>query len=109
VRSNLERWQALDREQEIDFIVSTASGCGVMLKDYPRILSQMSAVPEAYPSLVGRIRDLSELLDAETLRRRQPGFRAPGQRIAYHAPCTLTHGQKLAERLQDQLETLGFR
>ena len=109
VRGNLERWQALDRQQGIDFIVSSASGCGVMLKDYPRILQQMPAVPEEQQSLVERIRDLSELLDAETLRRRQPDFRAPELRIAWHAPCTLTHGQRLADRLRAQLEALGFR
>ncbi len=109
VRRNLEQWRQVDREHGLHAIVSSASGCGVMLKDYPKILAGMPGDHHDDLDLVARIRDLSELFDADTLRARQPGFRAPEVRIGWHAPCTLQHGQRLADRLQRQLQQLGFR
>ncbi len=109
VLRNLAQWRELDRRQGIDFIVSSASGCGVMLKDYPKIIAGLPGDHSEELALIERIRDLSELLDAERLLERLPGFRAPEALIGFHAPCSLTHGQKLAGRLQRQLETLGFR
>ncbi len=108
VRHNLEQWKQLDREQSIDAIVSSASGCGVMLKDYPKILAALPGDHSEELALIARIRDLSELLDAERLLQCQPGFRPVADPVAFHAPCTLNHGQKLAGRLQQQLEALGF-
>jgi glycolate oxidase iron-sulfur subunit len=106
---NLQKWQKIDQKQHIDAIVSTASGCGLMLKDYPKIIQNLPQDCTEYGDLIARIRDISELFDAETLRKNQTEFAAGTQTVAYHAPCTLTHGQHLSDRLFQQLSALGYR
>lgn len=111
ILDNLQNWHALDQQQELFAIVSSASGCGIMLKDYRHILEQMPASdkrPE-YQSLCAKIVDLSELLDADQLQINLKDFTASKQRIAYHAPCTLTHGHKQSDALYQQLSWLGYQ
>ncbi len=109
VLDNLQNWHQIASTQPIDAIVSTASGCGVMLKDYPKILAGQPQDNAENRDLIARIRDISELFDAETLLKNQQEFTAGTETIAYHAPCTLTHGQRLSERLFRQLSALGYK
>ncbi len=111
VLANLASWSTINAQQTLDAVVSTASGCGIMLKDYPHILSQMKLVERQteYHSLCDKIVDISELLDAATLQQNVNNFSASNQRIAYHAPCTLTHGHKQADILFQQLSNLGYQ
>ena len=53
-------------------------------------------------------RDLSELLPqiVPALRARLGGV--PAERLSFHAPCTLQHGQKLRGRVEAHLRELGF-
>jgi glycolate oxidase iron-sulfur subunit len=116
ILSNLENWSRINSQQALDAIVSTASGCGIMLKDYPHILSQMPpsemnpvGMQTEYHLLCEKIVDISELLEAATLQQNVRNFGASSQRIAYHAPCTLTHGHKQADALFQQLCNLGYQ
>ncbi len=106
---NLQQWQRLNSENEIAAIVSTASGCGIMLKDYAKILKPHPAEAEAYQSLLTKIKDISELLDAEVLLNNLKRFSPSPSRIAYHAPCTLTHGHQMADHIYNQLVALGYQ
>ncbi|MFN4116709.1 MAG: heterodisulfide reductase-related iron-sulfur binding cluster, partial [Inhella sp.] len=88
-------------------VISNASGCGVMVKDFGCQLGS----PLAHQ--LGRAtRDLGEwLLDPEAgfldkLRPLLAGKTLP--RIAYHPPCTLQHGQKLKGGVEAGLRHLGF-
>jgi len=108
VLANLQKWQAIDRKQPLDAIVSTASGCGLMLKDYPKIIAHLAQDCSEYRSLIDRVKDISELFDAAVLRQHQSEFSAGSQRVAFHAPCTLTHGQHLTDHLFEQLSLLGY-
>ncbi len=109
VLHNLQKWRQIEQQQPIDAIVSTATGCGLMLKDYCKIIQNLPQDCAQYQDLIARIKDISELFDAATLKQNQPAFRAGSQAVAYHAPCTLTHGHKLADRLFDQLSSLGYQ
>ncbi len=109
ITQNLRDWQALDQRENLHAIVSTASGCGVMLKDYPRLLRERGGNVDEHQPILDKIRDISELFDAHSLRQHLPEFRARDARIAWHAPCTLNHGQKLAARLFEQLQALGYQ
>jgi glycolate oxidase iron-sulfur subunit len=106
--TNLRNWRALDKQTGLHAIVSTASGCGVMLKDYPRLIQDLPVDAGEYQPVLDKIRDISELFDADSLRQNAPQFSANKAAIAWHAPCTLNHGQKLAGRLFDQLQNLGY-
>ena len=85
-----------------DTVVSTASGCGVTLKDYGRLLG----TPEAH-TFAAKVRDVSEVLAAfEFGKRPVAGKRL--DRIAWHPPCTLQHGQRLVGVVEDILRASGY-
>ena len=85
-----------------DTVVSTASGCGVTLKDYGRLLG----TPEAN-AFAAKVRDVSEVLAGfEFGKRPVAGKRL--DRIAWHPPCTLQHGQRLVGVVEDILRTTGY-
>jgi glycolate oxidase iron-sulfur subunit len=82
-------------------IVSTASGCGVFVKDYGHSLRHDPAASAAAGARVGAaVRDLCEVIDPATLERAvQAKHAARGTattrlRVAWQAPCSLQHGQR---------------
>jgi glycolate oxidase iron-sulfur subunit len=104
-RSNVDACcAALDAGAEA--IVSSASACGLMVKDYGRLL----ATDPAYAARARRVseaaRDLSEIISPGDLERAglMPGS---GPRVAWQAPCTLQHGQRLAGRVEPLLVAAG--
>ena len=70
----------------IEAIVSSASGCGVTIKEYPEILDGHYADRAA--AIVDKVVDISELLGGEH-------FSCRPVRVAVHTPCTLQHGQQI--------------
>lgn len=99
MRSNLARipWQSADR------IVSTASGCGVTLKDYARTLGEDEQHGAAARAFASKVCDAAELL-GEFEFGRATRFR----RVAWHAPCTLQHGQRVTGRVERLLASAGY-
>jgi glycolate oxidase iron-sulfur subunit len=107
-RRNIDAWiPHLDAGMEA--IVMTASGCGVMVKDYGWLLRLDPAYAEKAARVSAATRDISEILGAErgALKSLQ---RLPlsTKRIAYHPPCTLQHGQKLTGGIEALLTDAGF-
>ncbi len=100
-RANLAAWQPL-LKAGAEAVLSNASGCGLMIKEYRELLPD----DETARRVAGATLDLVELLEREDLSPLgQPG---KGRRIAFHPPCTLQHGQKLAGRVERLLARLGF-
>lgn len=93
-------------ENGAEAIVSTASGCGVMLKDYALLLKDDSAYAEKAARFCAKVKDIGEILAEEDLSAFP---KAGGKKLAFHAPCTLQHGQKLNGLVESILETLGYR
>ena len=87
---------------EPDFVVSTASGCGVTLKEYGRLLGNRDA--EAFS---GKVRDVAEVLASFKFRKRAIAGRKL-RRIAWHPPCTLQHGQRLTGVVERILREAGY-
>ena len=94
--------KALDAGAEA--VVSSASGCAVMLKDYARLLAGDGAWARRARRVADAARDLSEVIHAE---RRHLAPAARPRRIAFQAPCTLQHGQRLDGMVEAILEQLG--
>lgn len=93
-------------EQGAEAVVSTASGCGLMLKEYAALLQTDAEYARKATVIAAMTRDISEILlaeDLDLLRRRHEGT------IAYQSPCTLQHGQQLAGVVEKLLQKLGFR
>jgi glycolate oxidase iron-sulfur subunit len=96
---------ALDAGAEA--VVSTASACGLMVKDYGRLLARDPAFAERALRVSAATRDLAEIIGPADLEHAGPK-RGPGLRVAWQAPCTLQHGQRLAGRVEPLLEAAGY-
>ena len=106
-RRNIDAWlPQLDAGAEA--IVMTASGCGVMVKDYGWLLRNDAAYADKAARVSAATKDVSEILVAERAALQALGARPAAQRIAYHPPCTLQHGQKLTGGVEALLTDAGF-
>jgi glycolate oxidase iron-sulfur subunit len=103
-RRNIDAWWPYI-EAGAEAIVITASGCGVMVKDYAHLLADDAAYADKAKRVTELAKDLSEVLSHEDLSRLK--VRAPGT-IAFHSPCTLQHGLKLNGTPEKILRDLGF-
>jgi glycolate oxidase iron-sulfur subunit len=92
-------------EQGAEAIVITASGCGAMVKEYGYLLRDDPDYADKAARVSALARDISEVLDNEQV----DAIKLPKtQRVAFHPPCTLQHGQKLRGKTEQLLGRLGF-
>ena len=106
MRRNIDAWwPAIEAGAEA--IVTSASGCGVMVKDYGHVLAGDPDYAEKAARVAGLAVDVVEVLAREDLSRFEGAATSFG-RVAYHAPCTLQHGQKLPLVTETLLGRLGF-
>jgi len=105
VRRNIDAWWP-HVEAGAEAIVTTASGCGVMVKDYGTLLEDDPDYAARARRISDLAKDLVEILENEDLGLL--GKTAEKLRTAVHCPCTLTHGQKLGGSLQRVLSRAGI-
>lgn len=96
-------WPAV--EEGVEAIVITASGCGANVKEYKHLLKDDPAYANKAARISELTRDIGEILAKEDLSSLAI---IPGRRIAFHAPCTLQHGQQLHGLVEGILHKLGF-
>jgi glycolate oxidase iron-sulfur subunit len=89
----------------VEAVISTASGCGVTVKDYGRLLAGDADYAERALALSNKVMDASEYLAAAGLRWEKG--RDAG-RVAWHAPCSLQHGQQLRGQVEALLRGAGY-
>ena len=90
---------------DIDAILSTASGCGVTIKDYGRLLAHDSARAPLARRVAALTRDVAEYLgDLSGDWARDPTLK----RVAWHPPCTLQHGQRVTGVVERLLRQAGY-
>ncbi|MDX1519162.1 MAG: heterodisulfide reductase-related iron-sulfur binding cluster, partial [Gammaproteobacteria bacterium] len=107
MKTNIDRWWSL-LEQGHETVVTTASGCGLMIKDYAEALQDEEAYAEKARIISENTRDIAEFLsgeDRETLRKLLPDEK---RQLVFQSPCTLQHGQKLAGVTESLLASLGL-
>ncbi|MEW6612943.1 glycolate oxidase subunit GlcF [Thermithiobacillus tepidarius DSM 3134] len=105
MRRNIDAWWPAV-ESGAEAIVMTASGCGALVKEYGHLLRHDPAYAAKAARISALTRDIGEILTAEDLTPLQ--VPAGPRRIAFHAPCTLQHGQKLPNLVEDILTRAGF-
>lgn len=105
MRRNIDAWWPYI-EQGVEAIVMTASGCGVMVKDYGTLLQHDPQYAEKATRISSLTRDLSEVICLDAVD--QLGRVGNHQRVAFHAPCTLQHGQQLNSLVESLLTQLGY-
>jgi glycolate oxidase iron-sulfur subunit len=108
MRRNIDAWWPFV-EQGVEGIVMTASGCGVMVKEYGHALAHDPHYAEKARRIAEMTRDASEVLAAEreALAARLPEPASRG-RVAFHSPCTLQHGQQINGLAEGLLSAAGY-
>ncbi len=100
---NIAAWKAEIDGAGLDAIVVNTSGCGTHVKDYGHLFDQDSLADTA-AEVAGLTRDITEVLAQLDL----PEGGAPSLRIAYHAACSLQHGQKIVAEPKTLLQRAGY-
>ncbi|MFB3106844.1 MAG: heterodisulfide reductase-related iron-sulfur binding cluster, partial [Pseudomonadales bacterium] len=91
--------------EDVEAVISTASGCGVTLKDYPRLLREDATYFSKACRVAEKVVDVSEYLSGLGF---EWGKAAEFQRVAWHAPCTLQHGQGITGTVEALLQDAGY-
>jgi len=100
---NIDAWWP-HVEAGVEAIVMTASGCGSLVKDYGHLLRDDPAYADKAARVSALTRDLGEVLAGEDLSALRA---ATPRRIAFHAPCSLQHGQRVRGVIEGILAGLG--
>ena len=101
-RINIDAWTAAGG---LDAILITSSGCGTTVKDYGFMLRDDPVYAERAARIANLTKDIVEYLAALPL---EPVADAPGLVVAYHAACSLQHGQRIIRQPKELLAKLGF-
>jgi glycolate oxidase iron-sulfur subunit len=104
-RRNIDAWARAAERDGLDAILVTASGCGTTVKDYGFMLrgDAQYAARAAWASSLAK--DISEYLATLDIA---PRARVPALTVAYHAACSLQHGQRVLREPKQVLARAGF-
>ncbi len=97
--ANVAAFMAEKRAGGLDAIVINTTGCGTTVKDYGHMLGGEDAATVSALTM-----DISELL----MKIGLPQGAEKGLRVAYHAACSLQHGQQVKTAPKDLLKRVGF-
>ncbi|MBN2631413.1 MAG: glycolate oxidase subunit GlcF [Rhodobacteraceae bacterium] len=101
--ANIRAWMAEKNGAGLDAIVINTSGCGTTVKDYGHMLRNDPLAADA-ATVAGLAKDISEVLTKLGLPQGAP----KGVKVAYHAACSLQHGQQIKTLPKDLLKRVGF-
>jgi glycolate oxidase iron-sulfur subunit len=103
-RRNIDAWLGEADAEGLDALVIAASGCGTTVKDYGFMLRNDPAYAGKARRVSAMAKDICEYLASLDLRVR-PQMHAV---VAYHAACSLQHGQKITREPKELLSKSGF-
>ncbi|MGR3660418.1 MAG: glycolate oxidase subunit GlcF [Paracoccaceae bacterium] len=99
---NIKAWMKHADGDGLDAIVINTSGCGTTVKDYGFMLRD-TAMAEDAAKVSELAMDISEVLMKLDLPKAKQNLR-----VAYHAACSLQHGQQIKTYPKDLLKKVGF-
>ncbi|MBL8661663.1 MAG: glycolate oxidase subunit GlcF, partial [Candidatus Odyssella sp.] len=104
-KRTIDAWWRAHEAAPLDAVVINTSGCGTTVKDYAYMFRGDPAYAEKAATLSSLARDISELAAELGL----DGAAAPEKlTVAYHAACSLQHGQKVTGAPKALLAKAGF-
>ena len=106
MRRNIDAWWP-HVEAGAEAIVMTASGCGVTVKDYGHLLERDEKYALKARRISAMTKDLSELLPDFEVELQKALIGRITERVAYHPPCTLQHGQQMRGKVESLLRAVG--
>ena len=104
-RRNVDAWSSALREGKLDAILTTASGCGTMVKDYGHLLARDRGYAERATDMSRLAKDICEFVYELGLL---PPLAWTSLRVAYHSACSLEHGQQVGNEPRALLSQAGF-
>jgi glycolate oxidase iron-sulfur subunit len=107
MRRNIDAWWPRVESGAVEFILSNASGCSVMIKQYGHALRHDARYADKAARISALARDLCELLPEIAAALKDRIRIGEHRRLAFHPPCTLQHGQRV-RGVESHLRALGF-
>ena len=104
-RANVAAWERAAGAAGFDAIVINASGCGTTVKDYGFMLADDPDFAGRAAETAALAKDVSEVVADLGLGR--AGLEGAPV-VAYHAACSMQHGQRLGGTAKRLLEEAGF-
>jgi len=110
---NIKAWSKEIAGDGLDAIVINTSGCGTTVKDYGHMFRNDPLTEDA-AKVSSLAKDISEVLiellpaDAPALDKSIAGSGDAQLKVAYHAACSLQHGQQIKTFPKDLLKRAGF-
>ena len=107
MRRNVDAWWPYVEGGRVEAIVMTASGCGVTVKDYGHLLAHDATYAAKAARISALTKDLSEVMcdfEGEIAARLAGRIH---ERVAFHPPCTLQHGQQIRGKVEGVLRAAG--
>jgi len=100
---NIQAWQSEIDHGGLDAVVINTSGCGTTVKDYGHMFRDSDLAEEA-AQISKLTMDVSELL----MQLEMPDLEQKNIKVAYHAACSLQHGQQIKTFPKTLLQKAGF-
>jgi glycolate oxidase iron-sulfur subunit len=106
-RAAIAGWHRAIEDGGLDAIIINTSGCGTTVKDYGFMFrAEPAEWRDRAESVSARAMDITEYLAKIGYAPTRP---QPGLRLAYHAACSLQHGQGVTAAPKDLLRRAGFQ
>jgi glycolate oxidase iron-sulfur subunit len=102
-------WPAIEAGAQA--IIINASGCGTMVKEYGHLLRHDATYAQKAERVSTLAKDLAEVMPAR-LADLSPALQSrararSAQRIVFHPPCSLQHGQQIRGVVEGVLQSFG--
>jgi glycolate oxidase iron-sulfur subunit len=104
-KAAIAAWHREIAGEGLDAIVITTSGCGTVIKDYGYIFRNDPEWKDRAQAVSARALDISEYL---AQLGPLPASEGPKPKLAYHAACSLQHGQNVTGAPKELLRQAGF-
>lgn len=104
-KRNVDAWSKEMQRGNIDAIIINTSGCGTTVKDYGHFLRNDPNYAERAAVISARTKDITEFLSTHDIGTPK---RWTSLKVAYHAACSLQHGQRVTYQPKTLLKKAGF-
>jgi glycolate oxidase iron-sulfur subunit len=101
--ANIRAWMKVRKQGGLDAVVINTSGCGTTVKDYGHMF-EGDPLAEDAKTVAALAKDISEVM--VDLGLDEP--KVPNLKVAYHAACSLQHGQQIKTHPKTLLAKAGF-
>ncbi len=98
-KRSIDQWTRAN----VDAVIITVSGCGTTIKDYGHMLRLDGEYAEKAKAISAKAKDVTEFLVELNLPKQDMKLR-----VAYHAACSIQHGQQIKSQPLSLLRGAGF-